>query len=264
MIIVIKNGLIMNQYEIIDTVRLTVAESKRLIAKGLSMNSAVRAKLEKGMVIITRGTTNTYILEELAGIYEPHGAFVTGKITPANKPDFSKGIDKIMEVVLVDGEPTELSYAEALSSMGDDDIIFKGANLINYDKSQAGICIGAENGGTVGRLREYTDSGKGRWIIPVGLEKDCSGDLFASSEMLDKAENRNIATLLNVTNRAEIYTEIEALKEFADVDVYTAAHGGVDGSEGGVSLIVCGSIEQVAKATAAAESIMGEPNFSQN
>ena len=64
-------------YEYISTLRLTVSESKRLIAKGIAVNKEVRERLENGMVIITLGTTNTYIAEELAGLDTPRGSFVT-------------------------------------------------------------------------------------------------------------------------------------------------------------------------------------------
>lgn len=46
-------------------VNLTVSEGKRLIAKGIMAMPSVKEKLEKGMIIVTKGTTNTYIAEEL-------------------------------------------------------------------------------------------------------------------------------------------------------------------------------------------------------
>ena len=55
-------------YEYMTTARLTVSESKRLIAKGISANKEVKDRLENGIVIITLGTTNTYLAEELAGM----------------------------------------------------------------------------------------------------------------------------------------------------------------------------------------------------
>ena len=55
-------------YEYMATARLTVSESKRLIAKGISANKEVKDRLENGIVIITLGTTNTYLAEELAGM----------------------------------------------------------------------------------------------------------------------------------------------------------------------------------------------------
>lgn len=55
------------------TARLTVSESKRLIAKGIAANKDVKDRLENGIVIITLGTTNTYLAEELAGLSAPRG-----------------------------------------------------------------------------------------------------------------------------------------------------------------------------------------------
>ncbi|MFI3301664.1 MAG: hypothetical protein SNH35_03910 [Rikenellaceae bacterium] len=250
------------EYETINTVRLTVAEGKKLIAKGLFANADVQAKLQKGMVIITRGTTNTYIAEEFVGYAGERGSLVTGKIIPTGKEDFTKGITRSDDLVIIDGKLVEMSYADALAKMSDGDIIFKGANLMNYSKSQAGICIGAPDGGTVARLSPYAKSGAARWIIPVGLEKDTSSDLLEISDMLAlNSERRNKATLLWAVESKDIYTEIEAIKEFANVDVLPIANGGVAGAEGGVSLLICGTKAEVAKATAAAESVIGEGAF---
>ncbi len=250
------------EYETINTVRLTVAEGKKLIAKGLFANPDVQAKLKKGMVIITRGTTNTYIAEAFVDYKGERGSLVTGKIIPQGQADFTKGINRADDIVIIDGEVVEMSYADALAKMSDGDIIFKGANLMNYTKGQAGICIGAPDGGTVARLSPYAKSGAARWIIPVGLEKDCSDDLLEISDMLaHNSERRNKATLLWAVESKDIYTEIEAIKEFADVDVRPIANGGVAGAEGGVSLLLCGSALEVAKATAAAESVLGEGAF---
>ena len=65
---------------------------------------------------------------------------------------------------------------------------------------------------------------------------------------------------LNVT-QGNIYTEIEALKEFAEVDVYVTAKGGGDGAEGGVSLLICGTKTEVEKAENIVKQLHGEPAF---
>lgn len=250
------------EYETINTVRLTVAEGKKLIAKGLFANADVQAKLKKGMVIITRGTTNTYIAEEFVGYAGERGSLVTGKIIPQGQADFTKDIKRADDIAIIDGEVVEMAYADALAKMSEGDIIFKGANLLNYAKGQAGICIGAPDGGTVARLSPYAKSGAARWIIPIGLEKDCSDDLFEISDMLAlNSERRNKATLLWAVESEDIYTEIEAIKEFANVDVRVIANGGVAGAEGGVSLLLCGSVAEVKKATEVAESVLGESAF---
>lgn len=84
------NNGIRKDYSTLTTVRLTVSESKRLIAKGIVANQEVRERLQNGMVIITLGTTNTYIAEELTGLQAPRGSFVTGRIFPTGKEDLPK------------------------------------------------------------------------------------------------------------------------------------------------------------------------------
>ncbi len=251
----------MKSYEKIATVRLTVAEGKRLIAKGIAANPAVRDRLEKGIVIITRGTTNTYIAEQLADLDAPRGAFVTGHIVPNGSRGVSVGIEPVGEIILLEGKRSDIGYSEALAMMGPDDIVFKGANMLNYSLGQAAVNIGAPDGGTVGRLRAYTDKGNGRWIVPVGLEKDTSWDLTLCARVADDEDADRTGTVLLNIKKGDIYTEIEAIREFADVDVYPSATGGVRGAEGGVSLMICGSREQVEAALEAVAAVYGEQAF---
>lgn len=248
-------------YEYMTTARLTVSESKRLIAKGIAANKDVKDRLENGIVIITLGTTNTYLAEELAGPSAPRGSFVTGRIFPSSKEDFARGMKRQSEIVLMKGKPADISYADALARMNAKDIVFKGANMVNYAKRQAAVCVGAPDGGTVAKLRKYTDEGKGRWIVPVGLEKETTQDLFEIQKITNGDIQRGKGTVrLNVT-QGNIYTEIEAMKEFADVDVHVTAKGGVDGAEGGVSLLICGTKAEVEKAENIVKQLQGEPAF---
>ena len=248
-------------YEYMTTARLTVSESKRLIAKGIAANKDVKDRLENGIVIITLGTTNTYLAEELAGLSAPRGSFVTGRIFPSSKEDFARGMKRQSEIVLMKGKPADISYADALARMNAKDIVFKGANMVNYAKRQAAVCVGAPDGGTVAKLRKYTDEGKGRWIVPVGLEKETTQDLFEIQKITNGDIQRGKGTVrLNVT-QGNIYTEIEAMKEFADVDVHVTANGGVDGAEGGVSLLICGTKAEVEKAENIVKQLQGEPAF---
>lgn len=249
------------EYEYISTLRLTVGESKRLIAKGIAANEEVRERLENGMVIITLGTTNTYLAEELAGLAVPRGSFVTGRIFPSGKEDLTKGMKRQAEVVLIKGKRADISYTDALKRMTAKDIVFKGANMVNYAKRQAAVCVGAPDGGTVAKLRKYTDAGRGRWIVPVGLEKETTQDLFEIQKITNSDMQHGKGTVrLNVT-QGNIYTEIEAIKEFADVDVRITAKGGVDGAEGGVSLLICGMKTEVEKAENIVKQLQGEPAF---
>lgn len=257
------DNALQHEYASIVTVRLTVGESKRLIAKGIAANPEIRERMKEGIVIITLGTTNTYIAEELAGLQAPRGSFVTGRIFPTTKEDFAKEMERHNEIVLVNGKISDLSYAEALARLTEKDIVLKGANLLNYAKRQAAVCVGAPDGGTVAKLRRYTDQGKGRWIVPIGLEKETTQDLMELQRLVNGSQHREPGTVRLNATQGNVYTEIEAIREFADVDVFVTAKGGVDGAEGGVSLLLCGEKAEVKKAEAAVRQVAGEPPFVQ-
>jgi len=246
--------------DVLAQVNLTVAEGKRLIAEGIANDEAVRERLASGMIIITRGTTNTYIAERLAGLTAPHGSFMTGHIIPEGSPRIER--ERIDEIVLINGVVVPMPYEEALQKMAPGDIVFKGANLLNYCKNQAAVNIGAPDGGTTARLRPFVGEGKGRLIVPVGLEKDCSWDLTALEAAYDGKNTREGSVpRLWVHKDARIYTEIEALRTLAGVEAFPIASGGIFGREGGISLVVAGTADQIEKALAAVAAVHGEKPF---
>lgn len=248
--------------DVMAGINLTVAESKRLIAKGIAKHPLVQQKMKSGTIIITRGTTNTYIAEELAGLDAPHGRFVTGNITPANGQPIAFGGDKIPEIVLVNGVLTEMPFKDALASLKEDDLIFKGGNLLNYEKKQAAVTIGGADGGTVGRIQPYTNDGPAHLIVPIGLEKEVYGDLNDYEAVLSAdVQKIGFVPRVIVHKNAEIFTEIEAIHLFGNVSVIPYASGGIGGSEGGKSLVVYGAPDEVEKVLQVIAGIQGEKGF---
>lgn len=249
--------------DVIAGINLTVSEGKRLIAKGIAMTPRVQEKMANGMVIITRGTTNTYIAEELVKITDPRGSFLTGHFVPEGVESVGKGLkEKRQEIIINDGKVVDMSYTEALKRMKEGDIIFKGANLLNYANKQAAVCIGAPDGGTTYRFLPYVGDGKAELIIPMGLEKETSADLVVYSEALGK-NNKKIGFVpkLHVYETGTVFTEIEAIKQIADVNVFPYGVGGVKGREGGVSLVISGSEQNVKKVLDFVKTIQGEDPF---
>ena len=61
---------------------LTVAESKRLIAKGVAALPEVQHAMEERTVVVATGTTNAYVLEELWGKKIDKRAYRSGITTP--------------------------------------------------------------------------------------------------------------------------------------------------------------------------------------
>ena len=247
--------------DVMSTFSLTVAEGKRLIAKGIAAHPLVKKKMISGMVIITKGSTNTYIAEELIGLAEDHGRFVSGNIS--SKP-FPIETNKIPEIIIENGKRIEMPIKEALAALKKGDIVLKGANLLNYEKKQTAVVVGAPDGGTMGRVQPFTEEGPGHLIVPIGLEKEVHGDLNNYAKVMSFDIKKPESTpLLLLHKNAEIFTEIEAIKQFGNVEVILFASGGINGSEGGKSFAIYGTHAEVEKVTNIILKIKGEPPFIQ-
>ena len=61
---------------------LTVAESKRLIAKAVAQLPEVQSAMSEGTVVVATGTTNAYVLEELWGKKIDKRRYRSGITTP--------------------------------------------------------------------------------------------------------------------------------------------------------------------------------------
>ncbi|TKG89385.1 hypothetical protein EYV94_25510 [Puteibacter caeruleilacunae] len=243
-------------------VSLTVSESKRLIGRGLREYKPIKENLKNGQIIIARGSTNTYVAEELLNDSIQHGRFLTGRITPQKNYKRKRFKNAIAEIYLKAGEHVEMSFDEALTNLKEGAIVLKGANVLNYHEKSAAVLIGHPTGGTIGKMLPVIKDNRARLIIPVGLEKNISAPM---AQLLDKHKNK----LENVGRSVpriwplpgEVFTEIEAIKQFADVEVYQLASGGLAGAEGAVSLVIEGNKSEVEKALNIVNDIQGEPSF---
>jgi len=244
---------------------LTVSESKRLIAKGVAALPCVKRALQKGLVVISTGTTNAYVLEEILGKTIEKAAYVTGRTTPANvrQSDYFPK-KRLHDVVLRDGKIVEeLDRYSGANELKAGDVFIKGANALNYDRKIAGVTIGGPgSGGTVGAVMGPIISRRATLVIPVGLEKLIAHDIIEIVNVLSEGDElaNHVPTLYPVTGT--IVTEIEALETlFPGLRVLHVASGGVLGAEAGVRLLLCGDSEVVASALKLVESIQGEPPF---
>lgn len=74
-------------------ITLTPSESKRFLAKAILKITSVRNALKNGILVICRGTTNAYILEEITGSVIEKGKYTAGYIG-------SKGLDGIPGILI--------------------------------------------------------------------------------------------------------------------------------------------------------------------
>lgn len=239
---------------------LTVSESKRLIARGVSALPEVRKAMKAGMVVVATGTTNAYVLEELWGRKIDKRRYRSGMTTPRTPERREEPQDEpIPDVVFRKGEiADDLNRYNAVEHMDHSDVYLKGANALDYKNLVAGVLIGSPTGGTVGAVLGNIIGKKINLIIPIGLEKLVYEDINKLSNLASMEDSEG-PSLWPITGK--IITEIEALKILTGVGAHLYAAGGSAGAEGAVRLLLEGTEEQVQIALQLVESIKGEPRY---
>ena len=239
---------------------LTVAESKRLIAKGVAALPQVQGAMETGMVVVATGTTNAYVLQEMWGKNFDLRRYRSGITTPKDPEKKSEPMEeRISDIIFKNGEVDEsLDRYNAVEHMKKGDIYIKGANALDYINNMAGVLIGSSTGGTVGAVLGSIIGKKIELIIPVGLEKLVVDDMYELSWIASQMDSEG-PSLWPISGT--IITEIEALGILTGVDAYLYSAGGVAGAEGAVRLLIDGTEEEVQAALDLVESIKGEPKY---
>ena len=239
-------------------VSLTVAESKRLIAKGVAAADFVRRAMDKGCLAVPAGTTNGYIIEELTGEKIDKLQFVAGRTLPGQYagPELSNIYG---DLVVRKGQRLSIKATEAVEDMAPGDVFIKGANAVNHAFGQAAALIGHPTGGTLGAVLGTVVSRRLCLLCPVGLEKSVSGDLHELAELANNQYEAKGPSLWVLPGR--IFTEIEALETLSGVGAAHVASGGVGGAEGAVWLALFGDAKQIDKAMEVVHSAHGEKPF---
>jgi hypothetical protein len=264
---------------------LTPSESKRLIAKAVAMLPEVKKARQSGRMIISEGTTNAYVIEEIFGTLTPRETYACGIITNGwmsavatevrTMPyllECGKPIDtRSVEEQRKKGEIKEESdwvhpkvnwelHAEFIKQFRADDVLIKGATAVD-PWGNAGVFVAEGDGGSIGRDLPVIVSRGAHLIVPVGLEKlvpsvaqatkSCGSQRFKHAMGFCPG----VMPLIN----GKVVTEIQALKILADVTTVQVGGGGVGGSEGAVVLAFGGEEDAVDRAYELVKSVKGEP-----
>ena len=225
--------------------------------------TVVKQAMKKGMVVVTSGSTNGYLVEELLAKKIDKTGYMTGKTLPASvsEKDLIKG-EAIGDIIFKNGKLTdEYNRQTAAENLQQDDVFIKGANALNYQQGVAGICIGHPAGGTVGGALGHIIGKRAHLLIPVGLEKCTGTDIYQMAELANQGSDEfdSVPRLWPV--KGIIVTEIEALQTLFPVKAYHLASGGLAGAEGAVRLIVEGEPEIISSLKDFIAEIQGEPPF---
>jgi hypothetical protein len=249
---------------------ITPAAGKRLIAKALVKDNHVNKALKSGTIVIIAGTTNGYVAEEILSKIDQNNEFSTkrffrGIILPPSKPrredgrlSDNKGFPG--DVIITQGKWQKgKTIFDVVDDLGEGDVIFKGANLLDLSRNQVGIYIGHPKGGTIGVALQAHIGRRVKLILPVGLEKRVDIDI---NKIANKLNQPGISgpRILPVTG--DVFTEIDAIKMLSGADAELVAAGGVAGAEGSVWLLISGNDEEIKSAEDLINSVSNEPLFS--
>jgi hypothetical protein len=244
---------------------LTPSESKRLIGKAVASMEAVKKALKSGLIIIIKGTTNSYVAEEILKKPIEKERYGRGIIVPGIL-SYLPEEESIPDIIIEKGKiRKDLTLEEAIKTLKTGDVLIKGANALDPDGT-TGVFVARTpitDGGTIGRSLG-TVVGRGvNFIVPVSLEK-----LIPTSirEVVTQLNDKEVSLAMGLTVNimptiGKIVTEIEAFEILAGVEAVNIGAGGIGGAEGARVFLLKGEEESVKNAYTLVQSIKGEPPF---
>ncbi len=260
-------------------ITLTPSESKRLIAKGVRNLEEVQRALKLGTIVITLGTTNAYVVEEilndvpgsennkpLQGFWGQRGEaplidkrrYAAGVITDSGTCVVPKE-EREKELVLKNGKISEESMENAIENLSADDVLIKGANALDATGT-AGVFMANPSGGTIGSALGTVMARGVKFVIPIGIEKTIPYSITEAAKRVGIEKfHKSIGLPVGLMPvHGKVITEIEALKILGAEDAFPIGAGGVDGGEGSVVICVEGSVEKLDELMALVTHIKGE------
>ncbi len=241
---------------------LTPAESKRLIGKGVAALPEIQHAQKNGYLLVGRGSTNAYILEELLGKKIKKEGYTAGQVI--------KGVlcvlgaeERTKPVTFHKGSPLPVEPGAVLDKLGAGDILLKGANAIDAD-GNVGVIMASPVGGTMGQFYMAMKARGLETIYPVGLEKMIpsveAAAQFGGTVTLGKTIGARAGMACVADGR--VFTELDAIETLFGVYAVHFASGGWGGAEGSVILVVEGADAKVNKCVKFIEQkIKGEPQL---
>ena len=226
------------------SVVLRPGAAKRLIAKGVATIPAVRNAMKNGTIVITLGTTNAFVAEEVLGEPIDRGAFAAGFID--DRFNVNARLGEMGEIVIRNGERTEIDVQELLDSLTAGDVLIKGGNAID-PWGNVGVLMSSATAGTVGRYYSTALARGVDIVVPISLQKaihtlvnDLAAEMGSGKLDLSSGLTCGLHPLVG-----RVVTEIDALEALFPVQVMQIANGGAGDGAGSVSLLISGQERDV-------------------
>jgi len=241
---------------------LTSSESKRLLGKAVAAMPEVKRAKDHGYLVVGRGSTNGFILEELLNGKVDKERYVAGQIIKGVLCVLGKG-HRTRPVTFHKGEVLEVEPGDVIDKLVPGDVLIKGANAVD-PFGNVGVVMAGPGGGTMGQFYLALKTQGVATIYPVGLEKLIPSVEEAAHYGGKLILGRTIGCRVGMVciPDGRIVTEIEAIDILFGLKAIHYASGGWGGAEGSVTLIVEGEDDDVNVCMDLIESIKGEPPLS--
>jgi hypothetical protein len=240
---------------------LNPSQSRRLVAKGAVACPIVQKAYQNGLIIIARGITNAFVIEEFFNITIGNKAnqtagFVGRGMTNATTtppPSTWHVIEKGRVIEGADANVEILRFKKG-------DVLIKGANAVDHT-GLTGTYASSLKCGTMGMSWPIITPRGGEFIIPVSLEKmvPCVMTAAQHTGVYHFKYSMGLPAKLVPLPEAKAVTEIQALALLCGVTAYHVGSGGVAGSEGSVHLALEGDEDRIEQAMELVKSLGHEP-----
>lgn len=240
----------------------TPAESKRLIAKGVSELEEVKNALKHGIIVIAQGTTNAFVASEILDklhikIKIDKSRYAAGVIT--DRTCVVPKNERQKEIIIKKGEISDDSIEKVIEELSSEDVFIKGANALDAHYT-AGILTAHPTGGTIGSVIGTIMARGVNFIIPIGIEKTIP---YPIAEIAKRIGTKRFFKATGMSAgmmpvHGKIITEIEVLKILGAEDAFPIAAGGVDGGEGSIVICAEGNEEKMKEIMDVVMQIKGE------
>ena len=238
---------------------LTPAESKRLLGKAVAAMPEVQHAKNQGYLLVGRGSTNAYILEELLNKTVEKERYLAGQVIKGVLCVLPTNL-RLQPVTFHKGQVLEVDPASLIDKLGPGDVLLKGANAVDPD-GKVGVFMASPVGGTMGQFYMALKAQGITTIYPVGLEKLVHSVEEAARYGGRLTLGRTIGPRVGLACVADgkVVTEVEAINTLFGLKAVHFASGGYGGSEGAVTLIVEGKDDKVNRCMDFMEKLKGEP-----
>lgn len=235
-------------------VSLTVAEGKLLIARAIASLPEVRWAMEHGRVLLKGGTTVSALAEELIGVK----LRISGRISPRGAKSAQNADPETPHSILISGmewRNVDQQLPDVVAGLRAGDVAVIGANIIDT-QGRAAMMAGRALGGVPGQALSGLMAQGVSVLVAAGLEKLIPGSVdeaVRQAGMVGCDWSMGMAVgLMPIVGR--VVTEVDALEILAGVSCTVIGRGGVDGAEGGSTLVIKGETDRVRRAI---DSVLG-------